>query len=113
MHFGKIVKEVALAKEVSAEELGVLLGRSCSEVLLMYEQEEWTSTNIKCASVALEYDFGRFLNDGYYYTFMPSEELTHREFLLVVKYPASKKYLMRSWLSKIKLIARAIGLEAN
>ena len=113
MHFGKIVKEVALANGVSAEELGVLLGRNCSEILLMYEQEEWSSTNIKCASVALEYNFGKFLNDGYHYTFMPSEESTHIEFLLTVKYPAGKKYLMKSWLSKIKLIARAIGLEAN
>ena len=113
MHFGKIVKEVALANGVSAEELGVLLGRPCSEILLMYEQEEWTSTNIKCASVALEYDLGKFLNDGYAYTFLPAKESSLREFLLTIKYPAGKKYLMQSWLSKMKLIARAIGLEAD
>jgi hypothetical protein len=63
--------------------------------------------------VALEYDFGKFLNGGCHYGFFPSEDDLHREFVLTIKYPAGKKYLLQSWLSKIKLIARAIGLESN
>ncbi len=113
MHFGKIVKEIALSNGVSAEELGILLRRTCSDILIMYEQEEWSSSNIKCASVALEYDFGKFLNEGDHCSFLAPEGDSQREFLLTVKYPAGKKYLLQSWLSKIKLIARAIGLEAS
>lgn len=114
MHFGKIVKKVAQSNGISAEEFAVLLGKSCKDILELYEQEEWTSGNIKRASIALEYDFGKFLNDSFEYDFFStSPNNNQREFLLTVKYPVGKGYLLQSWLSKIILIARAIGLETN
>ncbi|WP_423147961.1 hypothetical protein [Rubrolithibacter danxiaensis] len=111
MHFGKIVKSVAQAQGLSAEEFAVLLGRTGKEVLDLYEQEEWGSNTIKAASSALEYDFGKYLNEGYTYNFHSSSQINQREFLLIVKYPKGKGYLLQSWLSKIMLIAKAIGLE--
>lgn len=111
MHFGKIVKGVAQSNGLSAEEFAVLLGRSGREVLALYEQEEWTSGNIKAASIALEHDFGKYLNDGYQYDFPTSKNAEYREFLLTVRYPKGKGFLLQSWLSKIILIAKAIGLE--
>lgn len=111
MHFGKIVKRVAQANGLSAEEFAVLLGCTGREVLELYEQGEWTSGKIKAASSALEHDFGRYLNGGSDYEFFPSTN--NREFLLTIKYPAGKEVLLKSWLSKIKLIAKAIGLEVE
>lgn len=90
-----------------------MMGRSGREILEMYEQEEWTSNNIKAASIALEYDFGKYLNDGFEYNFHLSPNAEYREFLLTVKYPKGKRTLLQSWLSKIILIAKAIGLEID
>ena len=111
MHFGKIVKGVAQSSGLSAEEFAVLLGRSGKEVLELYEDEEWTSGNIKAASVALEHDFGKYLNEGIVYDFLPSSN--YKEVLLTVRYPRGKDTILKSWLTKIKLIAKAIGLEVE
>jgi len=113
MHFGKIVKKTAQANGYSAEDFAFLLGCSTSEILYLYEQEEWTSGNIKAASIALEYDFGKFLNSGLEYSFPGSEQPEEREFLLTVRYSKGKETLLQSWLSKIILIAKAIGLEVH
>jgi|SRR5690606_19974728 len=113
MHFGKIVKKTAQANGYAAEDFAFLLGRTTSEVLNLYEQEEWTSGNIKAASIALEYDFGRFLNSGLEYDFPGSRLGEQREFLLTVRYDKGKETLLQSWLSKIILIAKAIGLEVH
>lgn len=113
MHFGKIVKNTAQSNGISAEDLAFLLERTSSEILHLYEQEEWTSGNIKAASIALEYDFGKFLNSGLEYNFPGSEYAEKREFLLSIRYAKGKETLLQSWLSKIILIAKAIGLEVH
>jgi hypothetical protein len=112
MHFGKIVKSVAQSNGFSANDFASLLGRSEREILELYEQEEWTSSTIKAASIALEYDFGKYLNDGFQYD-LPESNNNYREFLLTIRYPKGKGALLQSWLSKIILIAKAIGLEVH
>jgi hypothetical protein len=111
MHFGKTVKGVAQSSGFSAEEFAVMLGRTAREILELYEQEEWTSGNIKAASIALEHDFGKYLNQSSVYDFLPSSN--YRELLLTVRYPKGKDTILKSWLTKIKLIAKAIGLEVE
>lgn len=114
MHFGKIVKGVAHAKGYSAEELAVLLGRTGREVLALYEQEEWTSGNIKAASMALQYNLGKYLDSTLSFDFMsgsPDNGSGKSEYLISVKYPAGKEQLLKYWLSKMSLVAKAIGLE--
>ncbi len=113
MHFGKIVKEVAQSNGLSAADFAALLGRTERGVLELYEQSEWTSTNIKAASVILEYDFGKYLNDGFNYELPSTNNLNQREFLLTIRYPKGKGMLLQSWLSKIIVIAKAIGLEVH
>ncbi len=114
MHFGKIVKGVAQAQGYSAEEFAVLLGRTGREVLDLYEQEEWTSGNIKTASVALEYNFGKYLDNTLPFNFIGSSSSEdQREYLITVKYSKGKESLLKSWLGKMALIAKAIGLETG
>ena len=113
MHFGKIVKKTVQANGLSAEDFAFLLGRTTSEILHLYELEEWTSGDVKAASIALEYDFGKFLNSGLEYNFPGSEQAEKREFLLTIRYAKGKETLLQSWLSKIILIAKAIGLEVH
>lgn len=113
MHFGKLVKKTAQVNGYSAEDFAFLLGHTTSEILHLYEQEEWTSSKIKAASIALEYDFGKFLNSGMEYNFPGSEWPEKREFLLTIRYTKGKETLLQSWLSKIILIAKAIGLEVH
>lgn len=114
MHFGKIVKGVAQARGYSAEELAVLLGRTGREMLALYEQEDWTSSNIKAASIALEYNFGKYLDNTFPFDFIscsPDNDSGKSEYLITVKYPSGKEQLLQYWLSKMSLVARAIGLE--
>ena len=42
-----------------------------------------------------------------------ANEVEHREFMIVVKYPKGKEFLLRTWLDKLVLIARSIGLEVG
>ena len=51
MHFGKIVKQVALGQGLAAQDVANLLGRTEKEVLELYEQEEWISGTIRSASI--------------------------------------------------------------
>ena len=114
MHFGKIVKKVALSQGLSAQEFAELLGRSEKQVLELYEQEEWTSGTIKSASLALEHDLGRYLNNSVKFDFLASSaETESNEFFISVKYPKGKEFLLKTWLNKMGLIAKAIGLELN
>lgn len=113
MHFGKIVKRVALSQGLSAQDLAELLGQPERSVLEWYEQEEWSSNKIKSASAALDHDFGKYLNNSFKYDFMRSDESESREFMIVVRYPKGKEFLLKTWLDKLKLIARTIGLEVG
>lgn len=114
MHFGKIVKGVAHAQGYSAEDLAVLLECTGREVLELYEEEEWTSGNIKAASVALEYNFGKHLDYNLPFNFAEeSSESKPEEYLITVRYTKGKEHLLKFWLHKMALVARAIGLELN
>ncbi|HEY1024256.1 MAG TPA: hypothetical protein VGE26_03770 [Sphingobacteriaceae bacterium] len=111
MHFGKIVKGVAHAQGSSAQDLAELLGRSEKHVLELYEQEEWTSGTIKSASMALGHDFGKYLNSSHSFNFLNHENDVKEEFVITVKYSKGKEFLLKTWLQKMVLIARTIGLE--
>lgn len=112
MHFGKIVKGVAYAQGLSAIDFAILVGRSETEILELYEQEEWTSGNIKAASISLEHNFGKYLNNTLPFDFLNTESTADKsEYLITVKYPKGKEQLLKTWLSKMAMIAKAIGLE--
>ncbi len=64
------MKGVAQAQGYSAEEFAVLLRRTGREILELYEQEEWTSGNIKAASLALEYNFVKYLDNTLPFNFV-------------------------------------------
>lgn len=111
MHFGKIVKRIALVRGYSAEDFAVLLERTERDVLELYEQEEWTSGNIKAASVALDHNFGKYLDNSIPFNFIgDSSADEQQEYLITVKYPKGKEFLLKSWLGKMALVAKAIGL---
>lgn len=112
MYFGKLVKGVAHSSGLSAQDVANLLGRTEREVLELYEQDEWTSGNIKSVSVAMEYDFGKFLNYSHELSFL-NPEPDSRELLLTIKYARGKEFLLKTWLQKISLIAKYIGLEIS
>lgn len=113
MHFGKIVKRVALSQGLAAQDFAELLGRREKDVLELYEQEEWTSGTIKAASYALDYDFGKYLNNTFKYDFFADSDSESRELMIIVKYPKGKEFLLKTWLDKLVLIARSIGLEVG
>lgn len=112
MHFGKIVKDIAYAQNLSANDFALLVSRTETEILELYEHEEWTSGNIKAASIALEHNFGKYLDNTLPFDFLNSKEPSDKiEYLITVKYPKGKEQLLKTWLSKMALIAKAIGLE--
>ena len=112
MHFGKIVKGVAYSKGCSAEDVAEMLGWSMRDVLRLYEEAEWTSGNIKSASIALEHNFGKYLDGSLPFSIMDDlSSSTSSEYLLQVKYPRGKEQLLKFWLKKMALVAKAIGLE--
>lgn len=114
MHFGKIVKNAAYSKGFSATEFAYLLGVSETELLVLYEQTDWTSGNIKLASQALEFDFGKYFNLGGQFNFMQgSPEEATEELHITIRYPLGKEFLLNSWLQKMALIAKAIGLQID
>ncbi|HEY0896083.1 MAG TPA: hypothetical protein VGE15_05985 [Sphingobacteriaceae bacterium] len=111
MHFGKIVKRVAHQQGFSASDVAELLGRSEKQVLELYEQEEWTSGTIRTASIALDHDFGKYLSGNFRFDFISPESEETAEAVITVKYPKGKEFLLKTWLNKMTLIAKAIGLE--
>lgn len=114
MHFGKIVKRAAYSSGYSAKEFAYMLGITEIELLKLYEQKDWLSGNIKLASQALNHDFGKHFNKSFQFDFMsteisePTEELN-----LTIKYPKGKEFLLKTWLNKMALIAKAIGLQTG
>ena len=62
MHFGKLVKEVMLLKEVALINAAAYAGISQEKLNIMLNREEWTTTEVKQFSVALNYDFGKHLS---------------------------------------------------
>lgn len=113
MHFGKIVKSVALGQGYSAVEFAELMERSEREILSMYEQAEWTSRNVQAASVALKHNFGKYFDGVELINFANSEGSASNEIVVFIRYPKGKEHLLKFWLSKMRLVARAIGLELN
>lgn len=114
MHFGKIVKNVAYSAGLSADEFAGMLGMTEVDLLRLYEQKDWTSGNIKSASIALEHDFGKYFSNGFQFDFMPGADLgEQREFNVTIRYPRGKEFLLRTWLDKMALIAKAIGLQMD
>ncbi|WP_026898524.1 hypothetical protein [Daejeonella oryzae] len=114
MHFGKIVKNVAYSAGLSADNLALKLGVNEVILLNLYEQKDWTSGNIKAVSVALEHDFEKYFATGFQFNFLPDSELTPmREFTITISYPIGKEFLLKTWLDKMVLIAKAIGLNVN
>jgi|GEM_PF-1642340 hypothetical protein len=109
MHFGKIVKRVAYSKDLSASELSYLMDRGLSEILLLYEEADWKASDILVASTALNYDFGKYLNGSNTSAYIAEDKLS--EISLKVRYQKGKEILLQTWLSKIALIAKTIGLE--
>lgn len=111
MHFGKIVKSIAHSQGLSAQDFAELLERSEKQVLELYEQEEWTSGTIKAASLALGHDFGKYLNNSHSFNFLSNNDEETEEFVITVKYSKGKEFLLKTWLHKMVLIAKTIGLE--
>lgn len=109
MHFGKIVKRVAYSKDLSADELSVMMERTITDILFLYEEADWKSSDILAASKALNCDFGRYLDASLQNTYISETKLS--EFSLKIKYRKGKEILVQTWLSKIMLIAKTIGLE--
>lgn len=114
MHFGKIVKNAAYSSGLSADEFAYRIGISESDLLNLYETKEWLSGDIKLAAQALNYDFGRHFNVSYHFDFMPDHEPDNTEKLNIsIRYPKGKEFLLKTWLHKMTLIAKAIGLQVG
>ena len=112
MHFGKIVKNAAHSSGLSADEFAYILGIKEPELLFLYEQMDWTSGNIRLASQALEYDFGKHFNNSYQFDFVQTaEKEVMKELNITIRYPKGKEFLVKTWLQKMALIAKAIGLQ--
>jgi len=114
MHFGKIVKNAAHAAGHSANELAYLLEISETELLKLYEQKDWLSGHIKLASQVLDYDFGMYFNNSVSINFMSEDPNgCTEEINLTIRYPKGKEFLLKTWLHKMALIAKAIGLQTG
>lgn len=112
MHFGKIVKNAAYSSGHSANEFAYMLGITEIELLKLYEQKDWLSGNIKLASQALDYDFGKHFNNSVQFDFMSADANEYiEEINLTIRYPRGKEFLLKTWLHKMALIAKAIGLQ--
>ena len=62
MHFGKLVKQVISLKEIEPVDAAAYAGINEEKLNMMIKREEWTNTEIKQFSVALNYDFGKHLS---------------------------------------------------
>ena len=114
MHFGKIVKKAAYSSGLSADEFAYQLGISEPELLKLYEEKEWKSGDIQLVSQTLNYDFGRYFRPNYQFNFMENEGSDNTEELnITIKYPKGKEFLLKTWLQKMALIAKAIGLQTD
>lgn len=114
MHFGKIVKNAAYSSGYSANEFACMLGITEAELLRLYEQNDWLSGNIKLAAQTLNYDFGKHFNNGARFDFMSAENGEKSEVIhLTIRYPRGKEFLLKTWLHKMALIAKAIGLQTG
>ena len=112
MHFGKIVKNAAYESGLPASEFAYLIGMSEFDLLKMYEQKEWLSGDIKLASQVLNVDFGRYFNNSYHFDFeTETDNVFTEELNLTIRYPKGKEFLLKTWLHKMALIAKAIGLQ--
>src|SRR5687767_14885773 len=114
MHFGKIVKSAAYSSGYSASEFAYMLGMTETELLRLYEQKDWLSGNIKLASQALSHDFSKHFNNDVQFNFM-SENISENteEIHLTIRYQKGKEFLLKTWLHKMALIAKAIGLQTG
>ncbi|HYK76054.1 MAG TPA: hypothetical protein VEV16_03695 [Daejeonella sp.] len=65
MHFGKIVKNVAYSRGLSAQDLAEILNLQVSDILFLYEKKAWTLNNIKAVSYAFDHDFLKYLEFSY------------------------------------------------
>ncbi|HUH33984.1 MAG TPA: hypothetical protein VLZ28_08510 [Daejeonella sp.] len=114
MHFGRIVKNAAYSAGHSAKEFAYMLGITETELLKLYEQKEWLSGNIKLASQVLEHDFGKHFNNGVQFDFRSADMNENTEEInLTIRYPKGKEFLLKTWLHKMALIAKAIGLQTG
>ena len=114
MHFGKIVKTAAYSSGLAADEFAYKMGVSESELLKLYEEKDWKSSSIQLASATLNYDFGRYFRPSYNFDFMNEKNDANSEELnIMIRYPKGKEFLLRTWLQKMSLIARAIGLQTD
>ncbi len=114
MHFGKIVKNVCYAADLSASEFAELMGLTEVAVLNLFEEKDWKSSDLKSASIALEHDFGKYFSNGFQFDFMSSSRQSKfKEMYITVKYPKGKEFLLKTWLDKMALIAKVIGLQMN
>jgi hypothetical protein len=90
------------------------MGCETRRIILLYEEEQWLSGDIVAASMALNYNFGKFFERSYLNGITQTEsngELCNVQ--LNIKYPRGKEILMRIWINKILLIAKTIGLEVE
>lgn len=114
MHFGKIVKNAAYSAGHSANEFAFMMGITETELLKLYEQKEWLSGDIMLASQTLNHDFGKHFNNRFRFDFMSSEMNEHTEEInLTIRYSKGKEFLLKTWLHKMALIAKAIGLQTG
>lgn len=114
MHFGKIVKNAAYSSGYSANEFAYMLGITETELLRLYEQNDWLSGNIKLASQVLNHDFGKHFDNGAQFDFKSVDRDEKSEVIhLTIRYPKGKEFLLKTWLHKMALIAKAIGLQTG
>lgn len=88
MHFGKLVQQVISAKEIAVEDAAAYAGVTLEKLMMMLNRDEWTNTEIKQFSVALDYDLGKHLSPweielnakpshrecNFYITFSPGQD---------------------------------------
>lgn len=114
IHFGKLVKQVAHSRNLSAEELAHLMQRDISTVLRLYEDEQWLSGDIVRASAALNYDFGPHLDRSHGIQFFKADgERASREVLMNIRYPKGQDEVLYNWINNILLTARNLGLNLD
>lgn len=112
MHFGKIVKKAAYSSGHSADEFAYMMGITEVELLNLYEQQDWKSSDIRLAAQTLKYDFGNYFNHSYQFDFLPEgHDGNTEEINITIKYARGKEFLLKSWLNKMAMIAKAIGLQ--
>ena len=114
MHFGKIVQQTAENSKITPAELAWLMNKPLAEVIVLLEEEEWTSGNIKKASEALNHDFGTYLNRSVEYDFLKGiENVAYHDLTINVKYPVGRENIFEAWVERMWLMAQNLGLESE